>query len=530
MPSLAEVFASLCQQNLIPAKRQKDVKTAVRYLAAAHGCTPEQVMLVPELEATYAEPLRDYLRAQDKSPFTIRNAIQGVGQCLRAYHQLVQTPPVLTVATRRPQYKPALRQMAETSPYKHSVWMAKSRYCLPVAQWPADVRAGFEQWLTLKRDDLRAITKHNLTQALTAYVGFLAMPSGARLDHLHPDSRAKLMRLRYRDDLATISAPPVFSSWDDLFAVDAVRGFVTWHAWRIHTPQDAKVVERSPSIPSTTGLKVTELVTWVAEALQPASVSKPLREYRSSLDDPIRIHDKGAPYHQFTRAEIDRVGQQIIEEARRMNITKQWTWRSRQPGRTAVQYPGAHAAARFQLGLILRLGWRIPLRIRNWCEMLLDRNLRKVNRGWQFHFEGSELKVAKRRGEANRFTMDIDQDIVPVLEEFLTVWRPKLPHADEDRHVFLGAHGPRGGRLEETELSTKIRVHVYRLTGKLLNPHLLRTIFMTELFSSGVDLNTIAYGLNDNPMTVVLAYNEFQAGKHQLTLHEANRRALLKDL
>ncbi len=53
---------------------------------------------------------------------------------------------------------------------------------------------------------------------------------------------------------------------------------------------------------------------------------------------------------------------------------------------------------------------------------------------------------------------------------------------------------------------------------------------MTELFSSGVDLNTIAYGLNDNPMTVVLAYNEFQAGKHQLTLHEANRRALLKDL
>jgi hypothetical protein len=412
--------------------------------------------------------------------------------------------------------------MTETSPYKHGVWMSQSRYCLPVAQWPAEIRAGFERWLTLKRDDLRPITKRNLTSALTAHLGFLAMTSEARLDLLPPNSREKLMRPRYADDLATITAPPVLSSWDDLFVVNSVRGFVSWHAWRIHTPKDAKVIERAPSLPSCTGLKVTELLTWMAEALQPTSLSKPLREYRNTLDDPIRIHDKRAECHQFTRAEIDQVGQQIIEEARRMNITKRWTRHH-----TAVQYPGAHAASRFQLGLILRLGWRIPLRIRNWCEMLLDRNLRRVNRGWQLRFEGSEPKVAKRRGELNIFTMDIDHDIVPVLEEFLTVWRPKLPHASEDRHVFLGAHGPRGGRLEENELSTKIRIHVYRLTGKRLYPHLLRTIFTSELLSSGVDINTVAYGLNDNPMTVLQAYNELQAGKHQQTLHEANRRALL---
>jgi hypothetical protein len=392
---------------------------------------------------------------------------------------------------------------------------------LPMTQWPADIRTGFERWLVLKRDDLRPITKRNLTSALSAYLGYLVRTSAGRLEILRADSLTKLLRPRYADDHATITAPPVLASWDALFDVEAVRGFVCWHAWRIQTPKDARVIERSPSTPSCTGLKVTELLTWIAEALQPLSVSKPLRDYRNSLDDPVRIHDKRAEYHQFTRAEIDQIGQQIIDEARRMNITKRWTTHH-----IAVQYPGAHAAARFQLGLILRLAWRIPLRIRNWSEMLLDHNLRPVNGGWRLRFEGSELKVAKKRGELNVFQMDIDPDIIPVLEEFLTVWRPKLPHADEDRHVFLGAHGPRGGRLEETELSTKIRIHVYRLTGKRLYPHLLRTIFTSELLSAGVDINTVAYGLNDNPRTVLQAYNELQAGKHQQTLHEANRRAL----
>lgn len=520
MSTLLQVFQSLGTERLIPEKRQKDIKSALRYLAAAYGGTLERCVLTPEMEAQYKVKLRDYLTAQGKGPVTVRNMIQAVGQGLRAYHALLQTPvvpPVTPVTKRRAQIKHTLRHLAETSPYHHAVWLSHSTYCLKPAQWPADVREGFERWLTLKRDDLRPITKKNLTSAMTGYVGFLALTPDARPDFLPPDSLKKLQGRRYAHDLASIAAPPVLSSWDDLFAVDAVRGYLIWHAWRIQTPQDARVIERPPSFPSCTGLKVAELVMWIAEALQPPQVSQPLRAYRNTLDEPRRIHNKRAECHQFTRAEIDQVGRWMMEEARNMNITKRWA------NRRAVEFQGAHAASRFQVGLILRLMVRIPLRIRNWAEMLLGDNLRPVNGGYRIHFEGRELKVAEKRGELNVVDMPIDADVLDDLREFLTVWRPRLPAAATERHVFLGSHGPNAGRLEERELADKIRVHVAAWTGKRLYPHLIRTIFTSELLTSGVDINTVAYGLNDNPRTVLQAYNELQAGKHEQTLQELNR-------
>jgi site-specific recombinase XerD len=165
------------------------------------------------------------------------------------------------------------------------------------------------------------------------------------------------------------------------------------------------------------------------------------------------------------------------------------------------------------------------MRARNWCEALLETNLRKVNGAWLFHFEGSELKVARRRGETNVYEIEIPAEVVPYLEEYLNVWRPKLPRADEDRHVLLALRAG-GGMLKPKDLYMKLKVHVYRHTKKRLYPHLLRTIFTSSMLSSGMDINSVAYGLNDNPATVLRAYNELQAGVHQQSLHGAYRRAL----
>jgi site-specific recombinase XerD len=165
------------------------------------------------------------------------------------------------------------------------------------------------------------------------------------------------------------------------------------------------------------------------------------------------------------------------------------------------------------------------MRARNWCEALLETNLRKVNGVWLFHFEGDELKIATRRGETNVYEIEIPAEVVPYLEEYLTTWRPKLPRASEDRHVLLALRAG-GGMLKPKDLYMKLKVHVYRHTKKRLYPHLLRTIFTSSMLSSGMDINSVAYGLNDNPATVLRAYNELQAGVHQQSLHDAYRRAL----
>ena len=44
----------------------------------------------------------------------------------------------------------------------------------------------------------------------------------------------------------------------------------------------------------------------------------------------------------------------------------------------------------------------------------------------------------------------------------------------------------------------------------------LRTIFTSSMLSSGMDINSVAYGLNDNPATVLRAYNELQAAYEDL--------------
>jgi hypothetical protein len=51
-------------------------------------------------------------------------------------------------------------------------------------------------------------------------------------------------------------------------------------------------------------------------------------------------------------------------------------------------------------------------------------------------------------------------------------------------------------------------------------------LFTRIHLSAGLDLNSVAYALNDHPMTVLNAYNELIAEKHRPAIADANRRAL----
>jgi hypothetical protein len=521
-----EVYHQLCTKELIPKNRQKDVMTALRYLAGAHESIPDRLTLTLDIEANYRDRLRTYLTAQGKHltrngtpSVTIRNSNQSVGQFLKAYHQMVQTPVIPRMAPRFPTFRQAREGLGPTSPYRHFGWMRRSNYKLPIDQWPSSIAVEFEKYRKQQKDHLRAATINKIILALESYLGYLSLDGDARLDRLPPASRQKLALPRYADDLDMIVKPLVCASWADLFVLDHLRGFVTWHAWRIHTPMDAQVLERPPSRPSALGYMVADEMVRLADSRGRKPHAKALRTYCNDLPKPRKIHNKAAEYHNFSFAELEQIALALMDEARHMGSRPKH-------GKHPTLFPGSKGAGRFMAGLVLMLGWRIPLRLRNWCEALLEVNLRRVNGGWRWHFEGDELKVGARRGQTNVYDIEIPPEVVPYLEEYLTVWRPKFPHAESDRHVFLTLRQGGGGMLTSNDLYMKLKVHVYRFTGKRLFPHLLRTIFTSSHLSSGVDINSVAYGLGDTPTVVLGAYNELQAGKHGQSLQESNRRAL----
>jgi hypothetical protein len=519
MATIADVYHTLCTENRIPDTRQKDVLTALRYLAAAYDSTFDELILTPAIERTYRDTLRDYLVKAGKKASTIRNSIQGVGQFLRARDDLPPGAP-LAQTRRNRLYEDARIAMGKTSPYAHQGWMTHCKYTMLRRHWPEEIRAAYEVFEERVRLRVRPATLGNYVTAVCSLLGYLSLTFEERLDRLPPEARQKLQRQEYVHDLRMIRATPQTVAWDDLFVLQHVQSFLCWHAWRGHTPQDAQVKERPPLFPTQLGVNVANSMMLIAKTLDRSADDEALRSYRWSLPRVRRLHDKSAPHHQFSFSEIERIALALMDEARRMRIETDGL------KGVVVDHPGGMAASRFMTGLVLMIGWRIPLRARNWCECLIDTHLRKVDGIWRFHFEGRDLKIETRNGKINVLDLPIPVEVVPYLEEYLDVWRPMLPHACEDRHLLLALRGE-GGMQKPRDLCHKLKIHTYRFVEKRMFTHLLRTIFQTNMFSTPeVDLNSIAFAMGDLPETVLGNYNEFQAGKHETVLQDAYRRVL----
>jgi hypothetical protein len=519
--SLSEIYRQLCTEDRFPSpdvtdpkrrlQRQNNLKTSLRYLAEAHGSTPDRLPLTPEVEDSYNLRLRDYLKAQGKGHSTVRNTINDIGQFLRIYRQLPKT-------TRLPQLKgrpkltlAAMKGLNTDSPYAHWRWLIQSPYYLRRAQWPTEVEAQFKKYEGIRHDQIRASTMKMQVAAIEAYLGYLGMDGERRLTFLAPESRAKLETKPYRDDLQLITSTPQTLAWNDLFVVDHLKSFVVWQSWRIHTPEDAFVLERAPSKLSAKAKVVGETMLRLAQHLPRKRDIKPIAEYLKHLPEPRKIHNKRADYHRLSWEDLEAVAHKLMDEARGMMIVDH-------NGVETYKHPGSWPASRFATGLVLMLGWRTPIRIRNWSEALIGKNLRQEDGTWHWHFEGEELKVGERI-----YDVEIPPEVAPYLEEYLTVWRPKLPRADTDRHLLLSGKPPYGA-LRRNALHMKLRLHVFRLTGKRFYPHLLRSIFYSHAVARGVDVNTAAYYLGDTAKTAFMYYNEFMPEEHKKVMHAVFRQ------
>jgi site-specific recombinase XerD len=145
---------------------------------------------------------------------------------------------------------------------------------------------------------------------------------------------------------------------------------------------------------------------------------------------------------------------------------------------------------------------------------------------WQLRYQGEQLKIGERQGRVNEFHVPFPPELVAHLEEYLNDFRPVLPNADSDPHLFLTN---RGRPLSPACIWSRVSTTVFAHLGKYVYPHLFRTMWTDMyLLSSGGDVDTAAYMLNDTPAMVLKHYHELRADQQVVKAYAFNE-AILKN-
>jgi hypothetical protein len=490
-----EIVDSLVARQHLAPTRKKDVLTSLRKLAEALNVSLGDLDFAAA-EPTYQHTLKAYFAQLHPAPsiYTQRNTFQNLAQLYRAAHEagLLRQSRVpkrygWTIRSTR-------RENARTSPYRAHSSAVLSRYERPKAEWPADILRTWEGYRSERSFEVREATLARYEMLLGGYVSY---------------------NLAFED-------PPI-GTWDQVFEVDRIRRFLQWHAARIDAAwaQEPGRPRRKTRI-TARGRNTAETLVILARQLKRPE-AKLLSEFCRKLPRPETVHHKTDPIHVVSFRELEDLGLQLLA-------------RARQPVRQGDQrtrYPRAKRALTCQTGLLIRLWWRVPLRSRSMREMDIalpgiyvpHPRLYQDDQGiWQLRYQGDQLKIGERRGKTNEFHVPFPPDLVPHLEEYLRDFRPNIPNADRDPHLFLGQNGT---PLSRHSIWDRFASTVYAYLGKRLYPHLLRTLWTDAyLLASDGDIDTAAYMLNDKPETVLQHYHELRADQQVLKAYAFNEAIL----
>lgn len=264
----------------------------------------------------------------------------------------------------------------------------------------------------------------------------------------------------------------------DMVDPDHVRDYVQW------------CVNGQGRITSTILMRLGHLQVLAKHWLKRPDFVEGLATLKQTLPPPEAVREKATRW--LSLREIDACGQSWYPlNARRLKDM-------------AHPHPRTHRYYAYwvQRALVLRLLVRIPFRQRNLREMRLGRNLYQDQGVWVIEFRGEELKVAHRRGRLNQVKFVFPAELVGLLEEWLTRWRPLLTRDPED-HVFVTSEGKPFASPEE--FSKLIQRGTYKFTGIAVNPHTIRDIWATEYIKATKDIVGAAYMLG-NTVEVVLKH------------------------
>jgi hypothetical protein len=491
--TLAEMFTALHAKGLIP-NRVDAKKSSLRHFARALGyrtlelCPVRDACRDPDQWKADMQAYFATRRAQGKTMTAkhcddILSDVRGVLRLAEAEGLLTTTLPVRLLKPTETQATFRKKRLGAT-PYQ-ATYGPKPPYRLPQAQWPDDIQEGWWIYTDVLNGKLREISLRRYVQTLESYFGYLA--------HVHEQGTYT-------------------PTWDDLFRVDLLGQFVRWHADRVGRDGN-----------SAHGVYTVRTAAAIANVLEldkslPLDQSRrpPLAAYSRNLKRAPELHDKFR-YHWTTLMKIEEVANSLIVEGRILPARQKKHVR-----------PGLFHALRFQMGLILKLLVRVPLRQRNVRELRYPHNLWKhqMTREWTLRFVGEELKVGWRNGKVNVFEARLSRlypkdgltpaqhppdglppdDFIPTLEEFLRDFRPIIPNGkpDESPYLFLTCHGT--PYSSDAIYRGVVRAVVMRI-GVWLNPHMIRDIATTELLKrSGKDYDMVASLLGNTPMTLMKHY------------------------
>jgi hypothetical protein len=458
-------------QDSLPAKRVKDIKTSIRYLARALGKeTPEQCqqndfLLLPTV---WKEKLNRYFLDQQQhgktiSPHTLRNTRQNLSFLFRTAQQCTVLTPPQPLPPVSLSSQTAAQVLAHTSPYAQH-WHAghtQAPYRLASEQWPPDIQSTWLNYCDSKRLKVRQTSLRFSESCLSSYIGFLINIEG--------------------------SSP----QWDDLFDITTLDRFVRWHSQRV-------VVRLSVQA----NMTVKTIGTLASHFDHPALPA--IRKYRSELPIPEPLHNKqrGLP----TLADLEAVALAILQDA----------YKPRTSLGTTTKHLGLRGALGHQHALMLRLLVRVPLRSRNLREIQLEKNLYKDDAGhWHLSFSGEELKIGTRKGRTNTYHVDLTAycpDLLPHFEEFLALYRLRIPNAAISPFLFLTKTGQ---PYASQEICAMLTLLVFKRIKKRFYPHLIRTIWATEYITQTGDFTTAAHMLGDTVQMVLQRYHEIIEREHK---------------
>jgi hypothetical protein len=458
--TFADLITTLDTRGALPASRVKDMKTSLRYLAAALGaatlgeCQVDAACRDPAAWTHALETHFTTLTAQGKTITATtrrntRNNLRVVFRQAEACGLLAEPLPARLLT--KPRRRVFQHQQRETAPYQSTYrpQTGPRRFGLPQAQWPPDIQAGWRDYQAKCGLRLRESTFRGYANRMVTYVGYFTHICGRT------------------------------PAWDDLFDVAQLTEFVRWQGARVGYP-----VSRQ-------GQHVVQMIAAMAVVLKHPN-ARALADVRNALQ-PAPLHTKRA--HWVSLRDLEAVAEACLAEGRAPYVVHR-----------RVLNPGVRRVTQFQRGLMLKLLVRVPLRQRNVRELRLDQHLYQEAGHWHLHLRGDDLKIGTRQGRINTYHVDLTDycpDFLPVLEEFLQVYRPRLPNPTGSTLLFL-SH--RGKPFSQVSLGAELSREVAMRTGQRFYPHLIRTIWATEYLEKTQDFTTAATMLNDTLAVVIKTY------------------------
>jgi hypothetical protein len=449
-----------------PASVQKDLKTHIRFLAQAldysdpKSCPLEACLKpLPELY----QCLEVWLTAQQKGPHTIRNTKNSVSRLFR----LAEMQRLFSLLPAQPKR----RFKFDDVPHRfRDTTRLHDQSHLPRRVWPAALEAEFARFSQWATDPLvdgrdaklrkREVTVNTYEHIFETYFGYL-----------HHQLHIQPVRFDHLCNLALLER------------------FILWH------------INEKWKRPTRTAHTLVKCVRAMAsQYLGDVALAEALKALRKRLP-PLR------PVYNKNDAWISLQELQTVAAALWPTTTPAALIAHYKGGRSAAG-AGRKSAARAGISLMLQLWIHIPYRQRNMREMQLDHNLYKTTEGhWRIRFASDELKIASKQGHPNVFDLPLPVLLIPVLESYLTTWRPILAHIRNATEVFLNHHG-RPYTIKT--VNHVIKGHIYSYTGRLWHPHIMRTIWATEWIRTSGDFMTAAIMLNDRLETVIKNYSHLR--------------------